>query len=220
MIFSCRGILFDLDGVLVDSTGAVARVWRRWAQKHGLPAKLVIQTAHGRRSIETIRLLTPHLGAESENRIVEAMEIADQEGVAALPGAAELLRAVPPDRYSIVTSATRALATARMSHAGLPLPRLSVTADDVREGKPSPQPYLKGAALLGLAPGDCMVFEDTPAGVESAHRAGMRSIALTTTFPKNELDAANAIVASLADVRATIEPRCIHLDVKEAGKES
>jgi mannitol-1-/sugar-/sorbitol-6-phosphatase len=197
VIFSCRAVLFDLDGVLVDSTPAVARVWSAWAIEHGIDAKVALDTAHGRRSIETIRKLTPHLDAERENAKVEAMEIAEKEGVAALPGAAELLRALPQDRFAVVTSATRALALARLGYAGLPAPMNLVSADDVNNGKPSPEPFLQGAALLGCAPTDCLVFEDAPNGIASARAAGMRVIALTTTFPEQELAQADLIVSAL-----------------------
>lgn len=202
--FACRGILFDLDGVLVDSTAAVARVWHRWAQDHGLSAEQVIREAHGRRSIDSIRALVPHLDADRENEIIESMEIADQEGVVALPGAVRVLRSLPADKYAVVTSATRALALARLSHAGLPVPAHLVSADHVDEGKPSPMPYLQGAELLRLRPQECVVFEDAPAGIESARRAGMRVIALTTTFPASELGGADAIIDSLNSLRLKI----------------
>jgi sugar-phosphatase len=213
VILTCSGILFDLDGVLVDSTGAVARVWRTWAGRYGLDAERVIREAHGRRSIESIRALAPQLDAERENEIVEAMEIADQDGVVALPGAAQLLRELPRAQHAIVTSATRALAVARMGHAGLPIPQYFVSADDVSEGKPSPRPYLQAAALLKLEPQECLVFEDAPAGVESARRAGMCVIGLTTTFSAKDLRAADAIVASLAEVRAEIASGVIRLKI-------
>jgi sugar-phosphatase len=219
VISNCGGILFDLDGVLVDSTGAVARVWRRWAQARGLPPERVIREAHGRRSVETIQVLASELDAARENQLVEAMEIADQEGVVALPGAHRLLRSLPQKKSAIVTSATRALAVARMRHAGLPLPEYLVSADDVGEGKPSPQPYLQGAALLELAPAECLVFEDAPAGIESARRAGMRVIALTTTFPKQELAAADAIVNSLADVRVETTPDHIKIELTHSRRD-
>lgn len=218
VLFTCRGILFDLDGVLVDSTAAVARVWRRWAQEHGLAPESVIREAHGRRSIETITLLTPHLDAVCENQKVESTEIADQDGVVALPGAARLLRLLPAKSFAIVTSATRALAIARLSSAGLPVPQVLVTADDVREGKPSPQPYLQGAALLALPAQDCVVFEDTAAGIESAHKAGMGVIALTTTFAASELSAADAIVASLDEIKLSLASGLIHLQIRSSHK--
>lgn len=193
--------MFDLDGVLVDSTPAVARVWGNWAVARGLDPDRVIAQAHGRRSIETIRAVAPQLDAAKENARVEQMEIDDKEGVVALPGADVLLRALPQDRFAIVTSATRSLALARLSYAGLPAPENLVSADDVIKGKPSAEPYLKGAELLGFAPGDCLVFEDTPAGIQSAQAAGMRAVALATTYPPGQISAAEATVASLAAVQ-------------------
>jgi sugar-phosphatase len=204
MISSAKAILFDMDGVLMDSTPSVERVWRTWAAMHGLDPEWVAGQAHGRRSIETIRAVAPKMDAEKENIAVEQMEIDDKEGVTALPGAAELLAHLPPDRFAIVTSATRPLAVARLGYAGIPVPRHIITANDVLRGKPSPEPFLKGAALLGFDPSDCLVFEDSPAGVSSARSAGMRTIALQTTYPADQLQAANAIIGNLGDVKATL----------------
>jgi len=209
--FTCHAILFDLDGVLVDSTQAVERVWRRWAREHKLDAELVLEHAHGRRSIETVRIVAPQLDAEQENLKVESMEIADKEGIVVIPGAPELLRSLPADRFIIVTSATRALAAARLQYAGFIVPERVVTADDVAEGKPSPDPYLKGAALLGFAAEDCVVFEDTPAGIESARAAGMKVIALDTTYPAKDLSRADAVLNSLAQVKAQLQNAALRL---------
>lgn len=203
MIFSTKAILFDMDGVLMDSTPSVERVWRAWATSHGLDPDEVAEQAHGRRSIETIRAVAPRLDAEKENILVEQMEIDAKEGVTALPGAAELLRQLPSERFAIVTSATRPLAVARLGYAGIPVPLNMITAEDVIHGKPSPEPFLKGAALLGVAPADCLVFEDTPAGIASGRAAGMQAIALQTTYPAHQLQAANAIVRNLAHARVT-----------------
>ncbi len=211
--FMCKAILFDLDGVLVDSTPAVARVWGAWAIQHGFDPKVVIAHAHGRRSIETIRALAPEMDAEKENIIVERMEIAEKEGVVALPGAAEILRMLPPERFAVVTSATRALALARLRYAGLPAPQNLVSANDVVKGKPLPEPYLKGAELLGFAASDCLVFEDAPAGIKSARAAGMRVLALTTTYPPDELGDADALLASLAEVKPAWNERNLRLDI-------
>jgi sugar-phosphatase len=213
VIFSCRAVLFDLDGVLVDSTPAVARVWARWAIAHGISPELAIAHAHGRRSIETIRTLTPQIDAEKENVWVEQMEIDDKDGVTALPGAARLLSSLPQDRFAIVTSATASLARARIGYAGLPLPRTLVTADDVTEGKPSPEPYLKGAELLRIAPHDCLVFEDAPAGIASARAAGMRVIAIPTTYPPAELSRADGIAIALADVQVQVLETSLRLSL-------
>jgi mannitol-1-/sugar-/sorbitol-6-phosphatase len=200
VILTSKAILFDLDGVLVDSTAAVERVWRAWAIEHQLEPERVIDLAHGRRSIETIRMVTPQLDTEKENLIVEQMEIDDKEGVVALPGALKMLRGLPTDRFTIVTSATHGLAAARLRYANLPVPKRLVTANDVVNGKPSPEPYLKGAEMLGFKPEDCLVIEDTPAGIRSAHAAGMQAIGLSTTYPATELLEADAICSSLKEV--------------------
>ena len=164
-------MLFDLDGVLVDSTPAVARVWAGWAREHGFEPDEVVKKAHGRPSIGTIRELLPNADHAEEDREVERREIADVEGVVPLPGAKELLRALPLERWAIVTSCTRALAHVRIAAAGLPKPKHVVTAGDVRHGKPDPEPYLKGAQMLGVPAGDCLVVEDAPAGIRAGKAA-------------------------------------------------
>lgn len=198
-----------MDGVLVNSGTAVERVWHRWALAHNLDPVYVIEHAHGRRSAETLRVVAPELEADKENLKVEQMEIEDKEGIVAVPGAIELLSSLPQDRFTIVTSATPALAFARLQHVGVPIPDRFISADDVMNGKPSPEPYLKGAALLGFAAADCLVFEDTPAGIRSAKAAGMRVIALQTTYPAEELTLADAMVQSLAEVEARLEGHII-----------
>lgn len=188
----CRGLLFDLDGVLVDSTPAVARVWIGWAREHGFNPEEVVRRAHGRPSIATLRELLPGGDHEAENREVERREIEDVEGVIPLPGALELLRALPRDRWAVVTSCTRPLAEVRIRAAGLPTPGHLVTANDVQRGKPSPDPYLRGAKSMGIAPADCVVVEDAPAGVRAGKAAGARVIALRTTMAERELRMAGA----------------------------
>lgn len=202
-----------MDGVLLDSVGSVERVWRSWAVAHQLDPQRVIDMAHGRRSIETVKLVAPHLDAYTENLKVEAAEIADKEGVVALPGAAALIRSLPPDRFTIVTSATYALAAARLGYAGLPAPKRMITADDVIHGKPHPEPYRKGAALLGFAASDCLVVEDTPAGIQAGLGCGMQVIGLATTYPVEELKAAHGIAASLGEIRASFENEMLRLAV-------
>jgi sugar-phosphatase len=199
--FTCRAILFDLDGVLVDSTASVGRVWGRWATEHGLNPAPVIRSAHGRRSIETIRQWLPYVDPVVENRRVEQMEIDDTQWLKVIAGARELLAAIPNPSWAIVTSGTRALAESRLRNAGLAFPRVLITADDVALGKPHPEPWLKGAAALGVSPKHCIVVEDTPPGIQSAHAAGMRAIALTSTYAFTALSAADAIVDSLSNIR-------------------
>ena len=188
----CRGVLFDLDGVLVDSTPAVARVWAGWAQEHGFNPDEVVKKAHGRPSITTIRELLPHADHSVEDREVERREIADVEGVIPLPGAMELLKVLPLERWAIVTSCTRALANVRIAAAGLPWPRHLVTSTDVNHGKPDPEPYLKGAQMLGVPAKECIVIEDAPAGIRAGKAAGARVLALRTTAIDAELQQAGA----------------------------
>ena len=188
----CRGVLFDLDGALVDSTPAVARVWAGWAQEHGFNPDEVVKKAHGRPSITTIRELLPHADHSVEDREVERREIADVEGVIPLPGAMELLKVLPLERWAIVTSCTRALANVRIAAAGLPWPRHLVTSTDVNHGKPDPEPYLKGAQMLGVPAKECIVIEDAPAGIRAGKAAGARVLALRTTAIDAELQQAGA----------------------------
>ena len=147
----CSALLFDLDGVLIDSTPAVSRVWHRWAVEHGLDPETVVRMAHGRPSRTTIRELLPDADIDHEDREVERREIADLDGVVLLPGARELLNILPPERWTIATSCTRPLAEVRLRAAGLPIPKTMITSSDVKIGKPDPEPYVKAAAKLGFA---------------------------------------------------------------------
>jgi sugar-phosphatase len=191
-VLRCGAMLFDMDGVLVDSTPAVARVWTVWAQKHGFDPDDVVHKAHGRPSIATIRELLPNGKHEAENREVERLEIEDITDVVALPGALDLLRAIPEMRWNIVTSASRRLAEVRLRAAGLPVPKHLVTATDVERGKPFPDPYLKGAEVLGISPTECVVAEDAASGVRSGKSAGARVLGLRTTSTDRELLTAGA----------------------------
>jgi sugar-phosphatase len=189
---ACSAMLFDLDGVLIDSTPAVERVWRQWAIEHGFEPEEAIRRAHGRPSLATVREYLPNADHHAENRIVERREIEDLEGVVPMAGAAELLAALPPERWAIVTSCTRPLAEVRLRAAGLPRPLQFITSTEVKNGKPAPEPYLKGAEMLGFAPEDCVVVEDAPAGIKSGKSAGARVIAFRTTSPEDELVRAGA----------------------------
>ena len=181
-----------MDGVLVDSTPAVVRVWHWWAEQHGFDPDVITRQAHGRPSIETMRELLPHGDYVAETAEVERREREDLSDVVALPGAVELLRALPEDRWTIVTSATRELAELRLRVTGLPIPKIFVTASDLQNGKPHPEPYFKGAAALRTPPRDCLVIEDAPSGVRSGKAAGARVLALSTTTSAAELLAAGA----------------------------
>jgi len=205
------GILFDLDGVLVDSTAGVDRVWRDWGERHGHDPAETAHMAHGRRAIDTVRLLAPALDAEAELRDLERREIAESHDVVAFPGAAELLSELPPHSWAIVTSGTRALATHRLRTAGLPVPERMITASDLHVGKPHPEPYLRGAACLGFAPPRCVAVEDAPNGIEAALAAGMPVLALPTTYAVKELVRATVLLPSLAALRCRVDGEHIEL---------
>lgn len=191
-VIRCGAMLFDMDGVLVDSTPAVARVWTTWAQAHGFVPEEVVRRAHGRPTLATLRELLPDGDHLAENRRLEQAEIKDISDVVALPGALQLLTSISSQRWAVVTSATRALAEVRLQAAGLPAARHLVTATDLERGKPAPDPYLKGAKILRMAPADCVVVEDAPSGVRSGRAAGARVLALRTTFADEELLSAGA----------------------------
>lgn len=199
--FYCSAILFDLDGVLVDSTHSVARQWRLWASENNIDPEKVLEIAHGRRTIEVLQLLTPHLEPEAEVRKIEKREADDTDGVAVMPGAAELVKSLPDGHWGVVTSGTRYLATSRLRLAKLPVPHVLVSADDVANGKPHPEPYLRGAEMLGVNPAECLVIEDAPAGIHAAHAGGMKVIALTSTYPASDLQEAEAVVPDLLHIR-------------------
>jgi sugar-phosphatase len=202
-VFPCSAILFDLDGVLVDSTRSVSYQWLSWAKDHGIAAEVMLPIMHGRRTVEVIRIAAPDLDAEAEAKMIEKRGAEDHERVNVIPGAAELLASLPVDRWAVVTSATRYVAKIRLEHFQLPIPKVLVAADDVAAGKPDPAPYLQGARMLGIPPAECLVIEDAPAGIRSAHAGGMKAIGVTTTFPASELKEADAVIPALAQIRVS-----------------
>ncbi len=214
----CCALLFDMDGVLIDSTPAVARVWRNWALEHGFDPDEVVHKAHGRPSISTIRDYLPNADHEAENRIVERREIEDLEGVVPLPGARELLSALPRERWAIVTSCTRPLAEVRIKAAGLPVPALFLTSNDITHGKPHPEPYLKAAEKLGASPQECLVFEDVPAGIRAGKSAGSRVVAFETTVERAILLEAGAdwIVRNCSNVAVATAETGLEVELKSA----
>jgi len=200
--FSCSAIFFDLDGVLVDSTRAVDREWREWARRKGIDGDAVMAIAHGVRTIEVIRQVAPHLDAEAEAAEIENDEAHDPD-VVAMPGALELVRSIPTGRWGVVTSGTRLLASARLQFCGLPVPEILITSDDVTNGKPHPEPYLKGAERMGIAPADCLVIEDAPAGIQSARAGGMRVMGLASTYAESKLAEADVVVEQLRNIQVS-----------------
>jgi mannitol-1-/sugar-/sorbitol-6-phosphatase len=199
--FSCSAILFDLDGVLVDSTRAVDREWREWAARKGVDGDAIMAIAHGVRSLEVIRRVAPHLDAEAEAAAIENHEAHDQRGVTVMPGAIDLLRSIPVGKWGVVTSGSRLLARNRLQHCGLPVPEVLITSDDVTHGKPHPEPYLNGAAQMGVSPLECVVFEDAPAGIQSAHSGGMKVVGIMSTYKADALSQADAVIGMLAQLR-------------------
>jgi len=199
--FSCAAILFDLDGVLCDSTRQVDREWREWAARKGVDGDAVMAIAHGVRTSEVIRHVAPHLDAAAEAAAIEDHEAHDQTGVVVMPGALDLVKTIPSGRWGVVTSGSRLLATNRLRHCGLPVPKVLVTSDDVTHGKPHPEPYLQGAERIGVAPAECLVIEDAPAGIQSARAGGMMVIGMASTYGAEKLREANAVVQRLVRIR-------------------
>jgi sugar-phosphatase len=171
-----RAILFDMDGTLVDSTPVVEMVWRRFADAHEIDVVEILSSSHGVKAIDTIRKHAPHIDADAAAADLAAFEIGQNDGIVEIEGAAVFVRAIPSGGYAVVTSAPRELALVRLQLCDIPIPDVVIGAEDVEHGKPNPDPYLRAADALGLAPEDCVVFEDAPAGIRSGLAAGMRVV--------------------------------------------
>ena len=198
-VVTCEAVLFDMDGTLVDSTAVVERQWARWAARRSVNLAAVLAISHGRPTLETLSLVAPQWATTEEAAAVEATTAEDDDGLVAVTGARELASALPPSSWAVVTSAGRELAVARLTAAGLPLPAVLVTADDVSPGKPDPGGYLEAARLLSARPERCLIFEDAPVGVRAGIGAGAIVIGMTTTF--DDLDGCAHRVADFSTVR-------------------
>lgn len=176
---AARAVLFDMDGTLVDSTRIVEQVWGEFAGRYGLDLAEILRTSHGVQAIDTVRRFAP-AGSDVNALTSELgrMELAETRGIMAVPGAAQLLASLPSDAVALVTSAFRGLAEVRMAAAGLAMPPVTVTAEDVTRGKPHPEGYLRAASLLGVDPADALVFEDAPAGIAAGIAAGIRTVGI------------------------------------------
>jgi len=192
-----------MDGILISSLGSVERSWSKWANLRGVDPKLALGMAHGRRAVETIAGLRPDLDPDAELKVIEDIEIADGEGLSVLPGVLALLSALPPDRWTVVTSATVRLARTRLAAVEVPVPDRIITAESVARGKPDPAPFLAGAALLGFAPEDCVAIEDSSSGTRSGRAAGCTVVATTFSHPVESLSAAHYLIPDLTAVSAT-----------------
>jgi sugar-phosphatase len=200
-------VLFDVDGVLLDSRESTERGWAEWASRRGIDPEVLLGSMHGVRSADVIRAVAPELDAASEADLVERLQEEDTGGVRPVPGAAEALRALDPDRVAAVTSATRSLATARLAAAGIEPPRLILFAGDVGRGKPDPEGYLAAAERLGVDPAEALVVEDAPQGVEAGRAAGAATVGVTTTHAASELAAADAVIDTLEPLPGLLRDR-------------
>lgn len=208
------GLLFDMDGVLISSIGSVRRCWRRWAQRYDIPGAETYEIPHGVRALDIIQSLRPDIDPAEGLRVIEDMEIEDTADLEVLPGVRDLLGALPTDRWAIVTSATKRLLVARLEVAGLPVPERIISGDMVERGKPDPEPYRRGAELLGHPPSDCIVVEDAPSGIASGKAAGCRVLAVLGTHSAEELKIANWIVTSLESLVVTSRPQNLELTIR------
>ena len=201
-------MIFDMDGVVIDSGDVYAKHWRIWGAEHGYDYDRDIAHVHpGRPPVETVRIVAPELDAEAESVAFNDSLDADDgdDAIAAMPGAAALLASLPSGRWTIATSAFRGVAVTWLEHVGLPVPPALVTVDDIEKGKPAPDPYLRAAELLGVDPARCLVVEDAPAGVQAAKSAGATVLALRTTHGLDDLGLADYHTAGLHTVSATVD---------------
>jgi len=199
-----KGILFDMDGVLISSIGSVVRCWQQWATMYDIPDAAHFQVPHGKRAIEIVMMLRPDIDPQEGLRVIEDLEMEDMVGLTVLPGVKGLLESLPPERWAIVTSATRRLLLGRLAKAGLPIPERIISADMVERGKPDPEPYRRGAALLGLRPDECVVVEDAPSGVGAGIAAGCRVLGVLGTHSVEDLHAASWVVPSLEELAVMV----------------
>ena len=199
------GFLFDMDGTIINSIAAAERVWGNWARSKGLDVEKFMPTMHGKRGVDTIgQLNLPGVDPVAESAGIMEAEIADVEGVIALPGAADFLASLPPERWAIVTSSPYRLALARLDAAGIPVPRFIVTAEDVKVGKPDPQGYILGAERLGLRTSDCLVFEDVMAGIKAGEAAGADVMVITATH-SHPVETNHSTLQNYENVRAHVD---------------
>ncbi len=211
---SFAAVIFDMDGTLIDSTPAVLRAWAQWAVEHELPAER-LEGFHGVPSAGVVRaVLPPERTAAAIERINE-LELTDVHDIVVLPGAAEALSGLPAAQIAIATSCTTPLAAARIAACGLQAPAVLVTASDVKHGKPAPDPFLLAAERLGVDPGECLVVEDAPKGLQAAKAAGCATLAVVTTTPRAELDA-DLVVPDLSAVRWQSRDGRIYLSAEPA----
>ncbi|MBA4076335.1 MAG: hypothetical protein C0508_14930 [Cyanobacteria bacterium PR.023] len=203
---NCKAILSDLDGTLVDSTICVDYAVAAWAEEHNLHLGDLVEKAHGRRTIDIVQMFTPDADIDAEVKHLEDLETSCTKGLVPIDGAVELLSRLSPHHFAVVTSGSHRLATHRLTHTKLPIPRVFITADDVTLGKPNPEPYILAANRLGLEPKDCVVFEDSPNGIKAAKQAGMRVIAIAVRSADHNITEADYVVHDLTWITLRVKP--------------
>lgn len=217
-VYHCDGIIFDLDGVLVNSTEVIERHWRNWATKHGIDPAESLHAILGLTTAEGIRLVAPHLDAEVEADKIDSAEAKDTEGVIAYAGVKDLLDLIPTGWWGIATSGSRDTAVARLRTADLQIPGVLISADEVTRGKPDPEPYLLAAVEMEIPPEHCLVIEDSAGGVRAGLAAGMQVIGVASTHSPEELHLAHAIVKKISDISVSIDPGTFRMTINTQGQ--
>ena len=211
---TCKAVLFDMDGTLVDSTRVVERAWRRWARRHGIPLETVLAFSHGRPTIATVQHFLPGQNHTEELDEMARYEETHLDGIVAVPGATEVVCALQDQPWAIVTSAWRTLAESRIIAAGLPLPKVIVPVNEIRHGKPDPEGFLQAAQRLGVPAEECLVFEDTRPGIEAGVNAGMKVVALLTTTAADHLRH-RPLIRDFRDVTIRHEAGRLNVELEE-----
>jgi sugar-phosphatase len=214
---SCKAVLFDMDGTLVDSTRVVELAWGWWAARHHLTLQTVLSFSHGRPTIATMEHFFPARDHTEELKEMEHYEETQLEGIVAVPGAAQVVHALENHPWGIVTSAWRTLAEARIKAAGLPLPNVIVPVDEIRNGKPEPEGFLRAAERLGVAPEECLAFEDTRPGIEAGLNAGMQVVGLLTTVPPEQLRH-RLLIRDFRDVTIQVDGERLKVELRDQSQ--
>jgi sugar-phosphatase len=219
LTFRAAAVLFDLDGVLVDSMSAIRTTWVEWGARHGVPSEQII-AALSMTGVELVQRFAPELDPVTEAQSIALTQAHGEGEIRPFDGAAELVRSVPHGRWAVVTSGLRVLATGHLASAGLPQPRVLITAEDTRRGKPDPAGYLLAAERLGIDPAACLVIEDAPLGIAAARAAGMHVVAVASTRASDELSQADAVVDRLRDIAIVAVASNLKVSVRQSGESS